>query len=155
MGEREAIVRFIDDLAHKNSEALSFIPRPRLEQYADRGQILLARENDEPAGFLVFGRGWPETRIYQACTQYDARRRQLGLDLVERLAERATADSALCVRLWCADDLDANAFWASAGFVPVRKRAGGRRRGRVHTLWVRDLGTGLFALPAAREPDHA
>jgi hypothetical protein len=40
---------YADDLARKNSEALSFIPRPMIERYAERGQLLLATENGEAA----------------------------------------------------------------------------------------------------------
>lgn len=145
MGETPSrVVSFIDGLARQNSEALSFIPTPRLEQYVERGQVLIARENEEPAGFLVFGRSWPQIRIYQACIQYDARRRQHGLDLVERLVGIARDQSCTDVRLWCAEDLEANEFWQLAGFERSGARTGGARRGRIHILWARRLGNTLF-----------
>lgn len=134
-----SLVSYVDSLAKKNSEALSFIPRPRLEQYAERGQIIIAKENDEPAGFLIFGRGETETRIYQACVQYDARRRQHGLDMVEELAGIATRASKECLRLWCASDLEANEFWRLAGFQKAGTREGGQRSAREHILWRRKL----------------
>lgn len=133
------IVVYADDLARKNSEALSFIPRPKLEAYAANGQILTATENGELCGFLVYGMGWPQVRIYQACIQYDARRREHGMALVARLAEIARQRFCSDIRLWCADDLEANAFWRDAGFDYVTQRRGGRRRGRKHNLWVLPL----------------
>lgn len=132
----EQMAKYADDLARKNSEALSFIPRPMIEQYAQRGQLLLATENDEPCGFLIFGRGWPQVRIYQACIQYDVRRREHGMGLIARLAAHARARGCTDIRLWCADDLEANAFWLAAGFVLCGQRAGGQRRGRRHNLWA-------------------
>jgi GNAT superfamily N-acetyltransferase len=132
-------VLYVDALAKKNSEALSFIPRPRLEGYAAAGQILIAQENGEPAGFLIFGAGWPVCRVYQACIQYDARRRHLGLGLVERLADVAAGRGARELALWCATDIEANSFWRDAGFIPIRTRRGGLRRARSHQLWARSI----------------
>jgi hypothetical protein len=107
-----------------------------LEQYAERRQVMIATENDEPCGFLVHGNGWPQMRIYQACIQYDARRREHGMALVAQLAEKARLSGCHDLRLWCADDLDSNDFWRAAGFEFVRQRTGGQRRGRLHNLWV-------------------
>jgi ribosomal protein S18 acetylase RimI-like enzyme len=132
----EAAVKYADDLARKNSEALSFIPRPMIENYARRGQLMLALENDEPCGFLIHGENWPQVRIYQACIQYDARRREHGMALVAALSSRARERGCHDVRLWCADDLDSNEFWRSAGFEYCAQRRGGRRRGRKHNLWA-------------------
>src|SRR5439155_19340694 len=36
---------------------------------------------------------------------------------------------------WCAQDLEANYFWESMGFVPLAFRAGSREKGRVHIFW--------------------
>ena len=48
---------FMLDLEKKHFDEIGFIPKPRLEQYRDRGQIWVASENDESCGFLVWGRG--------------------------------------------------------------------------------------------------
>ena len=136
-----APVAFAESLARKNYEAIGFIPRPRLEWYADRGQLLTAEENGEPAGFLVFGGGWPVLKVYQACVQYDARRREHGLALVGRLTRIALRRGCHAIALWCADDLEANAFWRAAGFQFAGRRDGGRARGRVHNRWYLPLDT--------------
>lgn len=153
--ERETVA-YVCDLAKKNSEALSFIPTPRLELYAQRRQIILAHENNEPCGFIVHGNGWPQMRVYQACVQYDARRREHGLSMVEELVVRAERAGCSDVRLWCADDLEANAFWREALFAPYAQRAGGLRRGRTHTLWARRLNTpNLFCDGDAKQSSTA
>ncbi len=133
---QSSVVAYVCDLAKKNSEALSFIPTPRLERYAEVGQILLAEENGEPCGFIVHGSGWPQMRVYQACVQYDARRREHGMSLVARLADKARRAGCSEIRLACADDLEANRFWAEAGFALCRQKAGGQRRGRTHNVWA-------------------
>jgi ribosomal protein S18 acetylase RimI-like enzyme len=139
-------VGYVVDLAKRNSEAISFIPSPRLEQYYENGQILVARENDEPCGFLVFGLR-PVAKIYQACIQYDARRMENGLRLVSRLIRIASSRGCDAISLWCASDLEANHFWRAAGFRFVDQRPGGSRRGRVHNRWYMQLTPTLFVYP--------
>ena len=94
-------------------------------------------ENGHPCGYLIHGNGDPWMKIYQACIQYDARRREHGLELVKRLFYKACFLGRKGISLWCATDLDANEFWRDAGFHLVGTRAGGERRHRVHNLWVK------------------
>src|SRR5690242_15372348 len=76
---------YVRDLMEKNYEAVGFIPLPRLEDYAQRGQILVQYENDEPCGYLAFGNGWPVLKVYQCCIQVDARRAAQATALVDKL----------------------------------------------------------------------
>lgn len=135
-------MRYILDLARKNYYSLGFIPKPRMEEYAQRGQILLESENDETCGYLVFGNGKRVMTVYQAVIDFTARRREHGLKLVERLVKRAVARNLEGILLWCADDLEANEFWRAAGFHWVDQRELDTRRGRKHNRWC-------FMLPAA------
>lgn len=148
--ETRRVIRYVDDLAHKNSEALSFIPRPKLEYYAECGQIMMAFENDEPCGFLVHGNGQRVCRIYQACIQCDARRRKHGLDLVSRLIRKATDQGFEAISLWCANDLDSNEFWRQVGFTFAGQREGGTRRVRKHNHWILWLTPTLDFLEVGR-----
>lgn len=136
-------IQYVVDLARKNSDALSFIPTPRLEEYDRNGQVLLAFENDEPCGFLVFGAGDTTMRVYQACIQYDSRRREHGLELVRRLVDAATRKGCQSISLWCANDLESNEFWRAAGFTFAGQREGGKTRGRLHNRWVMPLQVGF------------
>ncbi len=92
-------ITYIDSLAKKNSEALSFIPRPRLEKYLVSDQVIMATENGEPAGFLIYGSTIPFLRIYQACVQYDARRREQGFEMVRELIARGERGGATYLSL--------------------------------------------------------
>ena len=40
---------------------------------------------------------------------------------------------------WCAQNLDANYFWESLGFVPIAFRAGSMGKKRVHIFWQRRI----------------
>ena len=131
-------------LAKRNSEALSFIPTPQLENYAAKGQLLIQTENDEPCGFLVYGAGFPVMRVYQSCIQFDARRRENGMALVARLVAVAERRQCQGISLWCAQDLEANAFWSAAGFQLIGRREGGLRRGRIHNHWLLPVGPSLW-----------
>ena len=147
----DELVKYADSLAKRNVDALSFLPRPRLLEYAVRGQLIVETENGEPCGFLVFGNGWPYLKVYQVAVEYDARRREHGLALVGRLIQKARERGCHAVSLWCANDLDANAFWESAGFSFAGQRTGGRARGRMHNRWVLVVDSApmsLWELPA-------
>lgn len=134
-----SVVDYCDWLAKKNSEALSFIPRPKLEDYLVRSQILTEFENDELCGFLVFGNGFPYLRVYQACIQHDSRLRQHGLNLVKKLTDEAIKRKVFEIRLRCAQDLEANDFWKSAGFQLIGSVKGGNRRGRIINQWSMEI----------------
>ena len=147
----DQLVTYADHLAKKNVEALSFLPRPRLLEYAVRGQLMVETENGDPCGFLVYGLGWPYMKVYQAAVEYDARRHEHGLALVGRLIQKARQRGCHAISLWCADDLAANAFWEAAGFAFAGKRQGGTRRGRQHNRWmlvVDSAPMSLWELPA-------
>lgn len=129
------MLKFVTGLMEKNYEAVGFLPAPRVEAYFDAGQVLLQMENDEPCGYLIFGNGWPILKVYQCCIQTDARRRDNAADLVRRLIDIARSRACYLITLWCADDLEANAFWQAMGFHFGGHRDNGNRRGRLHNRW--------------------
>jgi hypothetical protein len=48
---------------------------------------------------------------------------------------------------WCAQDIEANRFWESMGFVPLAFRAGSREEGRVHIFWQKRIRAGDETTP--------
>src|SRR5688500_11858992 len=53
---------------------------------------------------------------------------------------------------WCAQDIEANHFWESLGFVPLAFRSGSRTRGkggkpRVHIFWQKRIRAGDTTTP--------
>lgn len=136
---------YVVDLQKRNPEALGFIPRAALMEKIERSQIHLAIENGQPAGFLHHGSlKVPEVRIFQAAIQYDARRRKLGLALVQDVIDRAVAAGAGAVSLRCLDFLDANDFWTAAGFEQVGTEVGARGILNVWGRRISDEATACF-----------
>src|SRR4051794_11982696 len=108
---------YVVKLQKAHGDALGFIPRAALAYKIERCRVHLALENGEPAGYLHHGSmASEEVRIFQAAIQYDARRRHLGLALVDDLLRRASGAGAQAVSLRCLSQLEANDFWRAAGF---------------------------------------
>lgn len=134
---------FVVDLQNKFAWALGFLPHVALRAYVDMGGVTIAQDNDQHAGYLLGRerlRCAPHVRpIYQAAVCMDVQRRHLGLELVERTAAAAVAAGQSIVQCWCRTDLDANQFWAAAGFVSVAIRRPDTWRGLPLILWRRPL----------------
>ena len=130
------VLDFVVSLSRKNYEAIGFLPKPRLQQYADQGQLWTQDENGEPCGFLVWGNGWPVLRVYQVCIDYDAQRLHHGAALIARLIGKAESEGYTAISAWVADDIPANHFWEAMGFVHTSSRNGGEKRKRMHNGWV-------------------
>ena len=145
--------KFVESEQNKNRDALGFLPREAIATYTQHGQIIPATENGQLVSYCVFFDGQPGTRprrdpytvrIYQLCTDYDARRLQHATQLVNRLYDHATANRFERIRLWCADDLPANVFWRTLGFEFKGTRLGGAKRDRQHNLWILPLPPKLW-----------
>jgi hypothetical protein len=126
----ENVLPYVLALAKKHTNEIGFIPRPKLELYEQRGQILAAQENDELCGFLVLGRDYRTMHVYQTCVQYDARRRKHAIALVNRLEQIAARRNCTAISLRCALDLEANSFWLASGFKLERVDTTPNTRGR-------------------------
>ena len=133
---------YVVALAKRHPYELGFVQRAALARKIEMGRIDLALENGEPCGFLHHGsfsnpRTPGEARIFQAAIQYDARRRHHGLNLVEGFLAKAQAAGTRGVSLRCLAGLDANAFWADAGFTQAAVEPGAK--GPL-IVWRRALG---------------
>lgn len=139
-------VAYIDKLQRANADDLAFYPLSTLAQALDARHVLTCYENDEPAGYLWYGsvRGGYDVTIYQACVDYDARRRHLGWQMVADLVLIANAGGAVGIRLKCASSADSNIFWQAAGFYCTNVTNGGIKRGRQLNHYRTDLTSGLF-----------
>jgi len=133
----EADLAYVVSLQKRHADALGFIPRMALLEKISLNQITLARENGDPAGFLHHGSlTRPEVRVFQAAIQYDARRRHLGMALVDDLVERAADAGAKGISLRCLSFLEANQFWRAAGFRLLTTEPGAK--GTLN-VWVKKL----------------
>ena len=124
------LVDFAVALHRRHSEELGFIPRSRMADYAASGQLLLASEGGDAAGYLILGRSNGTGRIFQACIEPELRLLGIGRELVERSESMARQDGATALRLRCRDGLAALAFWSALGFEKVATVPGGLKRKR-------------------------
>jgi GNAT superfamily N-acetyltransferase len=144
------LAKFAAALQRKHTDELGFLPTVALREYAERGQIIPASENDEPIGYVLYfdGRaGKPpakhpdRVKLHQVCIQYDARGIYHGTQLVREVERRARTHGFSTVTAWVASDLPANQFWRAIGYELNDTRPGGKRRNRIHNLWIRHIGT--------------
>ncbi len=147
---------YIDKLQRENADDLAFYPLTTLGDALDSGHVVTCEDNGEAAGYLWFGamRGGHDVTIYQACVDYDSRRRMLGFGMVAKLVQMATVAGATGIRLKCASSADSNEFWQAAGFHCTRVQLGGIKRGRDLNCYRTDIQPGLFTLPSVVPSDR-
>src|SRR4051812_45576192 len=84
--------------------------------------------------------------IYQLNVEPGKQRSLIGAMLIKAMFERAAYGCRLFC-CWCAQDIEANRFWESMGFIPLAFRAGSRGKGRVHIFWQRRIRAGDCVTP--------
>lgn len=152
-----ADLSYVTSLAKTFSNQIGFIPKCGIEQYLEKSAVLLATENDSPAGFLVGNPAliWqPLLRpISQAAIQFDAQRHSHGRQLVELVADLARSAGQIGIQANCREDLDANAFWHAAGFIKICYMQPRNARQKTVICWRKPLVKKLplwFAAPPKR-----
>jgi hypothetical protein len=84
--------------------------------------------------------------IYQINIAEGKRRSLVGAMLLKAQFDRSAYGCRLYC-CWCAQDIEANRFWESMGFVPLAFRAGSRGKDRVHIFWQRRIRAGDETTP--------
>jgi len=84
--------------------------------------------------------------IYQLCVAPGHQRGLIGASLIRDVFARSAYGCRLYC-CWCAQDLDANYFWESLGFVPIAFRGGSGKKKRVHIFWQRRIREGDVTTP--------
>ena len=161
---------FMDGLQKAHSKQLGYFPTQQFQSYIEGGNVLIAESLLEVGGLKLDGTtsnpqtSNPQTTptrvgyciakdrylkrdelgvIYQLCVAPGVQRKQVGAALVKAAFERSAYGCKLYC-CWCAQDITANYFWQSMGFLPVAFRAGStgngrRRQARVHIFWQRRI----------------
>src|SRR5688500_1825894 len=155
---------FIDRLQTAYCKQLGYMPRAQMESKIKAGHVMVA-ESDEgtearrhevtecegkPLGFVIGTDRYFKRDdcgiIYQLCVEPGQRRGLIGAALVKAMFDRAAYGCRLFC-CWCAQDIEANRFWESLGFVPLAYRAGSQKKGRVHIFWQRRVHAGDETTP--------
>ena len=87
--------------------------------------------------------------VYQLNVMPIRHRHLVGATLIKAVFDRAPYGCKLFC-CWCAQDIQANWFWESIGFVPLAFRTGSRAKQRIHIFWqrrVRENDEGPGATP--------
>jgi hypothetical protein len=144
------LLKYVESLQAKNSDALGFLPRVVFEQGVEAGRLFLGLLNgNNPCGYILAGSGYRGLlRCPQVCIPYDARRRLYGAMLVAAVEQYG--ESIGCFRrvVRCGSDLESNAFWDSLGyhFVGTDESGEARKYKRSHiNLWVKPLFPAVVA----------
>ncbi|MDQ3440503.1 MAG: GNAT family N-acetyltransferase [Planctomycetota bacterium] len=163
---------FLDELQKKHSKALGYFPTKQFEGYIAMGAVLVAenvsgqlsvvsgedngpRTTDngpraKPVGYVISRDRYLKRDelgvIYQLCVAPGDQRKLVGASLIKAVFERAAYGCRLFC-CWCAQDLDANYFWESLGFIPIAFRGGSGKKKRVHIFWQRRIREGDTTTP--------
>ena len=149
---------FVDALQKQHGKQLGYMPRAQIHGKIALGHVLVAELADEagsgtPVGYVVGNDRYYKRDdcgiIYQLCVAPGARRGLIGAMLIKALFDRAAYGCRLFC-CWCAQDIEANRFWESLGFVPLAYRAGSDKKitgGRVHIFWQKRIRPGDVTTP--------
>jgi N-acetylglutamate synthase-like GNAT family acetyltransferase len=142
-------LKFIDSLQHKFGKSLGFLPTAALVANLEQNNVDLCMENDEPAGYLLCRPrlAWQPllASIVQAAVCMDAQRRHHGLALLLQVEARARDAGQVAIQANCAVGVEANEFWAAAGFKPIAHLTPATKSGREIICWRKPLQRSLPA----------
>src|SRR5688572_17447669 len=134
---------FVDRLQDMHSKALGFMRKAALEGKIKLGHVLIAEDEARlPIGYVISQDRYYKRDdlgiVYQMNISPTAQRKLVAATLLKAVFERAAYGCKLFC-CWCAQDLDANYFWESMGFIPLAFRTGanGRKGPRIHIFWQR------------------
>ena len=132
-------VDWIDGLQRKHRDRVGWHPRMTLEGKIKLGQIIVARdEANTRVGYCMASDRYMKREdcgiIYQMNVEPGRQRALVGAALLHAQFSRSAYGCRLYC-CWCAQDIAANKFWESMGFVPLAYRAGSEGRGRTHIFW--------------------
>jgi hypothetical protein len=166
---------FIDRLQKAQSHQVGFLHTGALEEKIRRAHVIIAEEGRRDEGTEGQSEGAPSVPlslcpsvpafpvgycigndqyfkrddvgiIYQVNVMPRKQRALIGAMLVKAMFDRAAYGCRLFC-CWCAQDIEANCFWESLGFIPLAFRAGSREKDRVHIFWQRRIREGDTTTP--------
>jgi hypothetical protein len=146
-------VWFIDKLRDLHGKAMGFMPLKEIEGKISAGQVLIAEVGGLPVGYCIAQDRYFKRDdlgiIYALNVAPTAHRRLIGASLIKATFDRAAYGCKLFC-CWVAQDLNANHFWESIGFLPLAFRAGaarGKVKPRAHIFWQRRIRQGDTTTP--------
>jgi hypothetical protein len=154
-------IAFIDQLQKMHGHMVGFMQRKALEGKIAAGHVVIAEEpSPQPSpgvpgegvrlGYCIsqdqYGGRDDVGIVYQLNVLPLKQRNLIGATLVKHVFERAAWGCRL-FSCWCAQDIQANFFWESIGFVPLAFRTGSRSMQRTHIFWQKRIREGDATTP--------
>jgi N-acetylglutamate synthase-like GNAT family acetyltransferase len=138
-----ADVAFIDRLQKLHGKQVGFMRTSWIENKIKAGQVNVAVDSSgEPLGYCMgvdrYFKRDDVGIIHQLNVVPTKQRGFVGATLLRAMFERAAYGCRLFC-CWCAQDIEANHFWESMGFVPLAYRAGSEKKRRVHIFWQKRI----------------
>lgn len=160
-----ADVPFIDGLQKMHTHMVGWMPTKQIEGKIGMGHVLVAwatrpclseKEIEDtggspvPLGYVIAHDQYMKRDdvgiIYQLNVLPLKQRNLIGATLIKGVFDRAAYGCRLFC-LWCAQDIQANYFWESIGFIPLAFRTGSRSKQRIHIFWQRRIRENDQATP--------
>lgn len=156
---------WMDRLQKMHSKQLGFFRRQQFEGYIAMGGVLIAeevggrqravgseaemhllptanRQLSTPLAYCISRDRYLKRDelgvIYQLCVEPAYQRGYIAAAMLREVFNRSAYGCRLYC-CWCAQDLAANKFWESMGFVPLAFRAGSDKKKRVHIFWQKRI----------------
>ena len=147
---------FIDQLQKMHSHMVGFLQRTALTKYISAGHVIIAEEvrsggtGVSPVGYCIAKDQYMKRDdvgiVYQLNVLPLKQRHLVGASLIKAVFDRAAYGCKL-FSCWCAQDIQANWFWESIGFIPLAFRTGSRSKQRTHIFWQRRIREGDDVTP--------
>lgn len=108
----------IKRIAGANRHELGFLPIPKLQEAVDRQNLLVAGNETQLTGFVIYRHRKKDrqTTLYDICVDREWRNQGLGRKLVEALRSECQNQHRKFIQLKCPVDLVANSFYQHLGF---------------------------------------
>lgn len=124
-------------LADRNRDALGFVLRPSLREQIDKGEMLVAEQEGQLAGFVDYHqRKDRQLTLYHIAVLADQQGQGVGYALLDALQAIARHAGCSKIVLKCPIDLEANHFYQRYGF-QLLQTLNGRKR-PLH-VWILSL----------------
>lgn len=132
---------FIDQLQKMHSHMVGWSPTKQLQSNIESGNIIIAEDAARNSIGYCLSKDQYMKRddvgiVYQLNVLPLKQRHLVGASMVKAAFDRAAYGCKLFC-CWCAQDIQANYFWESIGFVPLAFRTGSRAKQRIHIFWQR------------------
>src|SRR5688500_2089830 len=141
-----ADIPFIDGLQKIHSDRVGFMATSWIEAKIAKAEVIVAEDSSgEPVGYCMGVDKYCGREdcgiIHQLNVAPGKQRGFVGATLLKAQFERSAYGCRLYC-CWCAQDIEANRFWESMGFVALAYRAGSDRKRRVHIFWQKRIREG-------------